>query len=34
LKMGITTIISALITGVLRLLMDNEVISLRDLAYL
>ena len=34
LKMGITTIISAFITGILRVLMDNEIISLRDLAYL
>ena len=34
LKMGITTIISALITGILRILMDNEIISLRNMAYL
>ena len=34
LKMGITTIISAVITGILRVLMDNEIISLRDLASL
>ena len=33
LKMGITSLISGIITAILRICMDYEIISLRDLAH-